>query len=511
MNQKDIKESLKAFKEKELTTTANGAKVYRTTKNQVLNFFYDITSLRFASEDDIVEKFTNSMFTNPPDTLKLLGYARDVRGGMGERRLFRVGMKRMVEVFKERINFQNLFDFIGDCGRYDDYVDIMHSVEDDDLYKQMATPLMIQFGKDVQSEHPSLLCKWLPSENASSKDTIEKATRLRTALNLSAKTYRKTLTRVRKKIWVVEQSLTNKDYTFDYQNVPSKAMLKYRNAFTRNDNERYLAYINAVNSGEAKMNMGVTYPYEIVSKYNKYGEEVGWKTIVKRLQPDLEAAWQSLKDMPIGGDAIAVLDTSGSMTASLGNGTETLISDVAESLAIYMAEHLNDCFKNKIITFSHDAKFIDLTGEETLKDKLNYIHTNNIVEDTNIESVLNLIFKTASENSLPQEALPSTIVIFSDMQFNMGVDNSDSYHKGFKRLSKRYGYKLPKIVYWNVSTCYGNQYPVQADEQGTILINGFSQNLFEMVTSGEISPMAALHAVIDKPKYEKFAKNFFVK
>ena len=511
MNQKDIKESLKAYKDKELTTTANGAKVYKTTKSEVLNFFYDVSSMRSKSEDVIVERFTNSMFSNPSDTLKLMGYVRDVRGGMGERRLFRVGMKRMVEVFKNRINFENLFDFISDCGRYDDYIDIMHSVKDDDLYKQMATPLMIQFGKDIQSERPSLLCKWLPSENASSKETIEKATRLRTALNLSAKTYRKTLTRVRKKIWLIEQSLTNKDYTFDYQNVPSKAMLKYRNAFTRNDNERYLAYINAVNSGEATMNMGVAYPYEIVSKYNQYSDWAGYASYIKRIQPDLEAAWQSLKDMPIGGDAIAVLDTSGSMTASLGYNSRTNISDVAESLAIYMAERLNDCFKNKIITFSSKARFIDLDGMESLKDKLNHIRKNSIIEDTNIESVLHLIFKTASENNLPQEALPSTIVIFSDMQFNMGVDNSNSYHEGFKQLSKRYGYKLPRIVYWNVSTCYGDQYPVQEDEHGTILVNGFSQNLFEMVTSGEINPMAALKVVINKPKYEKFAKNFFVK
>lgn len=504
MNQKDIKESLKAFKDKELTMTANGAKVYKTTKNEVLNFFYDVSSMRSANEDVIVERFTDSMFSNPSDTLKLMGYVRDVRGGMGERRLFRVGMKRMVEVFKDRINFENLFDFIGDCGRYDDYIDIMHSVKDDDLYKQMATPLMIQFGKDIQSEHPSLLCKWLPSENATSKETIEKATRLRNTLNLSAKTYRKTLTRVRKKIWLIEQSLTNKDYTFDYQNVPSKAMLKYRNAFLRNDCGRYSAYINAVNSGEATMNMSVAYPYEIVSKYNQYA-------VLGRIQPDLEAAWQSLKDMPIGGDAIAVLDTSGSMTASLGDSSRTNISDVAESLAIYMAERLNDCFKNKIITFSSKARFIDLDGMESLKDKLNHIYKHSINEGTNIESVLHLIFKTASENNLPQEALPSTIVIFSDMQFNRGVDNSDSYHEGFRRLSKRYGYKLPKIVYWNVSTYYGSQYPVQEDEHGTILVNGFSQNLFEMVTSGEINPMAALKVVINKPKYEKFAKNFFVK
>lgn len=511
MNQKDIKESLKDYKDKELTTTANGAKVYKTTKNEVLNFFYDVSNMRNGSEDVIVERFTDSMFSNPSDTLKLMGYVRDVRGGMGERRLFRVGMKRMVEVFKGRINFENLFDFIGDCGRYDDYIDIMHSVKDDDLYKQMATPLMIQFGKDIQPEHPSLLCKWLPSENASSKETIEKATRLRKTLNLSAKTYRKTLTRVRKKIWLIEQSLTNKDYTFDYQNVPSKAMLKYRNAFLRNDCERYSAYIHAVNSGEATMNMGVAYPYEIVSKYSGYGDYTCFKKVIKRLQPDLEAAWQSLKDMPIGGDAIAVLDTSGSMTASLGDSSRTNISDVAESLAIYMAERLNDCFKNKIITFSSKARFIDLDGMESLKDKLNHIRNESIMEDTNIESVLHLIFKTASENNLPQEALPSTIVIFSDMQFDCGVCKHATYHEGFKRLSKRYGYKLPKIVYWNVSTSYGCQYPVQEDEHGTIIVNGFSQNLFEMVTSGEINPMAALKVVINKPKYEKFAKNFFVK
>ena len=80
-------------------------------------------------------------------------------------------------------------------------------------------------------------------------------------------TYRKILVRLRAHIKIIENNLRERDYTFDYEKQPSKAMFKYRKAFIRNDGERYNSFLNKVATGEAKINANTLAPYELVEPY----------------------------------------------------------------------------------------------------------------------------------------------------------------------------------------------------------------------------------------------------
>lgn len=94
------------------------------------------------------------------------------------------------------------------------------------------------------------------------------------ALGLSAVDYRKALTALRRKVRIIENNLREKDYSFDYEKQPSKALFKYRKAFIRNDKERYNAFINAVAAGAATLHADHVAPYELVAPYltaNWYG------------------------------------------------------------------------------------------------------------------------------------------------------------------------------------------------------------------------------------------------
>jgi hypothetical protein len=323
-------------------------------------------------------------------------------------------------------------------------------------------------------------------------------------MNMTSKAYRKMLSKMRKYIDVVECKMSAKQWgDIDYEGVPSRANLIYNNAFLRNDEERRREYLGKLEKGEVKINASTLFPHDIVHKYTVDGL---WSLSVKPLDATLEGLWNALPDTVKGAEnTIVVADGSGSMTCNVGGNTKVTALDVANALAIYFAERSSGEFKDKYITFSTRPQLVDFSNAKTLRDKLSIALRHNEVADTNIEATFNLILKTAVNNHMSQEDMPKNVLIVSDMEFNAatGYYNRPSTTL-FDTIAKKYatyGYKLPRLVFWNVNSRTGT-IPVKENELGVALVSGFSVNIVNMVMSNKLDPYECLLDALNVERYQ---------
>ena len=298
-----------------------------------------------------------------------------------------------------------------------------------------------------------------------------------------------------------------------YEAVPSRANLIYNKAFLRNDEERRRAFLESLAKGETKINAGTLFPHEIVSKY---GNSV-WNSI-NPYNETLEQLWKALPDTVNGnGNTIVVADGSGSMTCDVGPHSSVTALDVANALAIYFAEHSSGQFKDKYITFSGRPQLVDFSKAKNLREKLLIAKQHNEMANTNIEAVFNLILTTAVNNRMRQEDMPQNILIISDMEFDScATCSSQSDYWSRKRPDSRLfdvirqkyeaaGYKLPRLVFWNVNSRTGT-IPVKENDLGVALVSGFSQNVASMVMSGKLDPYECLMETLNSERYQPVQK-----
>ena len=447
------------------TYTENGSVTYRSTGRDCLDLFATIGALRRESEQEITARFLRAYAEDPDLAMKILFYGRDVRGGLGERRVFRI-LLRWLAVSKPESVVRNL-PYVAEYGRWDDVLVLL----DTPCRAEALALLKQQFDADLAALSSdgdvSLLGKWLPSVNASNDETIRAAKQIANAFGLSDRDYRKTLTKLRAQIRILENNLRKRDYTFDYSKQPSKAMFKYRKAFLRNDAERYGAFMQRVSTGEVKLNTGALYPYEIIEKAYHCDD-------AERLS--LDATWRALADYTQDENALVVADGSGSMYW----GGKPMPAAVAQSLAIYFAEHNRGAFRNHFITFSMNPRLVEIKGRDIV-DKARYCETFNECANTNIQKVFELVLNAAVRNRVAQKDLPSTIYIISDMEFDSCAAGASLTNFEYAaKLFRQAGYRLPNVVFWNVSS-RNQQQPVTMNEQGVALVSGCSPRIFSMV------------------------------
>lgn len=319
--------------------------------------------------------------------------------------------------------------------------------------KEVVTFIKEQLQKDlanIETDEVSLLAKWLPSINATNIQTVKLGKRLAQCLNMSEKEYRQTLSKLRAKIKIIENNLREKDYSFDYSKQPSKAMFKYKKAFIRNDKERYEEFLNKVQSGAVKMNTGTLYPYDIVRSIIHGGE------LSDEEKKSLDVTWNALPNYTKDENALVVVDGSGSMYW----GGDPQPAEVAQSLAVYFAERNTGLFKNHFITFSENPRLVEIKGDD-IYNKIRFCIGFNECANTNIQKVFELILKTATKNKLSQKDMPETIYIISDMEFDSCTVDADLTN--FEYIKKKFnekGYKLPRLVFWNVNS-WQQQVPVK--------------------------------------------------
>lgn len=476
------------------TYTENGALTNRTSGSFCLDLFFKAGAMRGASEQEIADVVTRAYAEDPVKTLKIVFFARDIRGGLGERRFFSVAVKTLAGIAPNAVN-RNV-RFFAEYGRFDDLLSLLGTQCESAAFEVIESCLNDDLAAFEHGEPVSLLAKWLPSINTSSENARKAAKRIAKHLKLSEKEYRKTLSKLRKYTDIIENRLRVRDYSFDYGKQPSGAMFKYRKAFIRNDGERYAAYLADVKSGAATMHTDTLYPYQIVRSCLS-GE------LSEQDKLSLDAAWRSLPAFGETGNAIAVVDGSGSMTWSPSGGVRPI--DAALSLGIYFAEHNKGAFANHFITFSATPRLVEIKGAD-IAEKTRFCSTFSEVSNTNLEAVFNLILSAAVRNNVPQSELPERIYIISDMEFDCCImgGNDLTLFAAMKKKYSQHGYKLPDIVFWNVNSRSEN-FPVSMSETGAALVSGFSPAIFDMIAGGEISPEFVMNSVINSERYRQIS------
>jgi hypothetical protein len=467
--------------------TENGDLAYKSTGSACLDFFSLCGGMR-RNLEDLDKLFAKAYAENPVVAIKILFYMRNIRGGLGERNSFRVLLKELAKFYPEMA--KQIVYAVPEYGRWDDLLVLLDTPVKDDAIALIKS--QIEKDKDAMEKgrEVSLLGKWLPSINTSSKESVARAKIIMAALGMKAVEYRKLCSALRKEIKILEDNLRRKDYTFDYSKQPSQAMLRYKKAFMRNDEERYKSFLNKVVEQAEKLARGEEIPEEERVKLNTktlYPYQIVAPFITGSLASDneklaLEASWKSLDRSTFNSKTIVVRDGSGSMYDGYGDFAAI---NVATSLALLFAEQLDGAYKNSFITFSERPHLIQIPDmADTLERKLHFIRQFGEVANTNIAAVYELLLNVAKNNNVPKEEMIERVLIITDMEFDYCAEGTTSFEY-YKQQFAEAGYELPEIVFWNVRA-RDTHLPVTENENGVKLVSGASANIFADVMNDEL-------------------------
>lgn len=462
--------------------TENGAVTHSTTTNAVLDFF----ALAGAKRNDIPGAktlFRKAFAEDKQLAIRALFYLRDIRGGQGERNLFR-------ELFRELIRMdvgvaEAVLYHIPEYGRWDDVVSVYGNMP-----TAAASLVRKQFLEDIQNYESgksiSLMGKWLPSENASSANSRVMARQIASDLEMTNREYRLAVVKLRQRIGLLEQQMSNRDWKgIEYGKLPSQAGRKHTKAFKRHDEARYSAFLDRAIKGETKMNTGTVATYEVIDVVRKGQTQAA------------NAIWANLPDYTNGSNALVVADTSGSMYSGYGMTTRPI--DVSTSLALYFAERNSGPFKDYFLTFSETPELVKVRGA-TLEEKLRNIETATWGMSTNIERVFDTILRAAIQAGADATDIPKVVYIISDMEFNSvrGGTNETNYEAA-QRKFRAAGFELPHIVFWNVAS-RNESVPATAAANNVTLVSGLSQSTFRYVLEGK-TPVQSMLDILNGERY----------
>ena len=475
--------------------TANGAVTNSTSHNFNLDLFFIAGACRNESEQNIINLLVKSYDYDRLTTLKIIFWAGDIRQGAGERRFFKLALKWLSENHPEDI--QNNLDLIPEFSRWDVIFEL--AMTNEILFSYILTKL-----SDKEGSGYGLLCKWLPRKvNAVDKKKIVKTTKntqtttiqrkkrllyggiagkIINRLGLTPKQYRQLVVAGSK---TVEQQMCAKKWNeINYSQVPSVAMNKYNKAWYRNDKERFEKYIADVKSGKSKINASVIFPHDII----KHGLDN------KRLNEAQITQWNNLPNY-LGGtinSIIPVCDVSGSM----GCAMKGLPLQISVALGLYISERNFGPFKDAFITFSESPQLQYLKGN--INERIRQLEDADWGNNTNLVGVFELILRKAIDTNAPQEIMPKTILVISDMEFDSCAKLTN--YETIKQAYKVSGYECPNIVFWNVNG-RTNNVPITVNDQGVALISGASPSIIKSVLYNEIDPITIMNKTLDTERY----------
>ena len=464
--------------ETSVTLTENGGLALSTTGDKLLNLFAVLGALR-SRPTDVVDKFKLAYRENADLATKMVFYTRDIRGGLGERTVGRFMLRELALLYPEVVtaNLKNIVKF----GRYDDLFVFFDTSVETDMIEFIKKQLVLDYKCMKSYQQVSLLAKWMPSINASSEHTKALAHRFVKAFKTTPREYRKTLSTLRKYIDVTEVKMSANKWTdIDYKTVPSNAMSNYGSAFARHDYEGFSRYMDAVKSGDVKINAATLYPYNVIA--TMYGN-----------RDVAEAQWKALPNYVEGDNNFLIMaDVSDSM---LGRPMATSVG-----LAIYFAERNHGAFANKFMTFTDTPRIVDVTGN-TLLEKYRSV-TERVGYNTNLEAAFDAILSTAVRTHCPQADLPKALVIISDLEIDYWDGGSLTFTEEMHKRFADAGYEMPKLVYWNVDS-RKDTFLASKNDPNTILVSGQSASTFKNLIKGiDFSAYEIMVETLNDPRYD---------
>ena len=435
--------------------TANGMKARKSTANACVDLFFAIGASRGKN---IIPQFTAAFVENDDLALRIAAWARDARGGAGEREVF-----RQILTHLETANpgaAAKLLAKVPELGRFDDLLVFKTKPLKEKAYTLLGDALRARNG---------LAAKWTPRKG-------EVAAEIRQFFGMTPKQYRKTLVGMTN---VVETAMCSGSWdTINYSHVPSVAHARYKKAFGRHGTT-YAEYVTKLVKGDAdvKINASAIFPHDVLK-----GRISGYSMPMSKQELDvIEAQWAALPNYIGDASVLPLVDVSGSMTCKAGTTGSTTCLEIAVSLGLYFADKGRGAFKDCMLTFSDSPQLVKLKGN--INEKIDQMVATDWAMSTNLHAAFNKILDTAVKGKVSQADMPGTLVIFSDMQFNACVKHDDSAMEMIERKYADAGYELPKVVFWNLNA--GSNVPVKFDKSGTALVSGFSPAIASAVLSGD--------------------------
>ena len=444
--------------------TTNGMKARKSSANAVVDLFYNIGASRGK---DVTPAFVAAFVENRDLALRVAAWARDVRGGAGERESFRSILRHLEKTDVEAA--KALLAKVPELGRWDDIF-----VFNTDVMKSAAYTML----GDALRERNGLAAKWTPRKGKIAQE-------IRTFFGMSPKFYRKSLVEMTK---VVETQMCAKDWdNINFSHVPSVAASRYKKAFNRNT-PAYAAYVAelrkpvAERTVDVKVNAAAVFPYDVLKgRLSSYGQSFD------KTELDLiEAQWDALPNYVGDVNVLPLVDVSGSMCCRAGGHqakSDLTCLDVAVSLGLYLADKNTGKFKDTFLTFSSSPELMHLKGN--INQKIDQMVKSHWEMGTNLHAAFEKILETAVKGQVTQAEMPEVLLILSDMQFNNCVRYDDSAIEMIERKYREAGYEMPKVVFWNLNAAYGNN-PVKFDKSGTALVSGFSPAIVKPLLSGDL-------------------------
>ena len=460
--------------------TENGMKARKSSADAVVDLFYNIGASRGK---DVTPAFVAAFVQDRELALRVAAWARDIRGGAGERESFRSILRYLEKTDVEAA--KALLAKVPELGRWDDIF-----VFNTDVMKSVAYTML----GDALREKNGLAAKWTPRKGKIAQE-------IRTFFGMSPKFYRKSLVEMTK---VVETQMCAKDWdNINFSHVPSVAASRYKKAFNRNT-PAYAAYVAelqkplAERSADVKVNASAVFPYDVLKgRINSYGVKFD-KTELDLIQKQ----WEALPNYVGDANILPLVDVSGSMTCPAGKNTKLSCLEVAVSLGLYLADKNKGKFKDTFLTFSGNPELLHLKGN--INQKIDQMVKSKWAMDTNLHKAFEKILSVAVKGNVPQEEMPKMVLILSDMQFNQCVEFDDSAMQMIERSYTAAGYEVPKVVFWNLNAAYGNT-PVKFDKSGAALVSGFSPAVVKPLLSGDLdgfTPESVMMKTIMDDRYK---------
>lgn len=460
----------------ENTTTKNGMTTNSSSLNECVNLFFSIGAMRGKGKDKVVALFSKAFNEDPRTAMRILFWSRDVREGAGERQIFRDIMSYLASNYPQTVK-TNL-DLIPEYGRWDD----VHVLFGTELENDVVTLLVHGLRNP---ETASLVSKWMPRKGLVFN-------KVRKALKVTPKELRKMVVSLSK---TVEQKMCSKRWEeIEYPKTPSLAMSRYTKAFGRNDSERFKSFIESLKKGEVKINAGALYPYDI-TKNLRFGSN-------KDLANE---QWKALPNWMDGSDELILpmVDVSGSMGCTVGGNPNLTCMEVAISLGMYISERNEGAFKDMFMTFSSTPQIQKLLGP--ISDRYTQLARAEWGMSTNLYSAFKTILNQAVKFNIPQDEMPSKILILSDMEFDTAIrgERNNSALSMIDEMYEEAGYVKPGVIFWNLNANGGN-FPARFDESGTALISGFSPSILKSVLSNpdSLTPVNIMNETVNSERYE---------
>lgn len=446
--------------------TEKGAVTNSTSLNPLVDLFSMAGATRSKSQEEIEEILLPAFIENKELATKLVFWAGDIRGGAGERRFFKTALRFINKNYPEiyKANIEN----------------IPHYNRFDSLF-QFSDKSTLNFVKAELDRKNGLAAKWMPREGKANHQAFLSEFLKHTGL--SKKNYRKLVAGLSK---TVEQDLSARRFSkVEYSKVPSVAFNKYRKAFKRNDETRFINFLESVEKGESKINAGAIFPHDIYKSVRTGGDE-----------RSINAQWASLPNYLENSNEriLPVCDVSGSMTCANG-----LPMDISVSLGLYLSERNVGTFKDCFMSFSYNPNVYKVSG--TLTERLKQIRTADWGHGTNLQATFRQILYVAQRHNVPEHEMPTMVLIISDMEFDSACSqtNLDAIRQQYVQS----GYELPKLVFWNVNSISNNNLPAKFNDDGVGLVSGASPAIIKSVLSGEIQPEKIMLRTLNNPRYDR--------